>query len=69
MTHGLKKKSEKIFKKQFELTENYVQDVAKSMLIGKITALTNIKENKWMKQEKTENKMRNRKSGRQRRSL
>ena len=39
------------------------------MLIRKITALTNIKENKWMKQEKTENKMRNRKSGRQRRSL
>ena len=39
------------------------------MLIGKITALKNIKENKWMKQEKRENKMRNRKSGRQRRSL
>ena len=39
------------------------------MLIGKITALKNIKENKWMKQEKTENKMRNRNSGKQRRNV
>lgn len=29
-----------------------MQDIAKSVFIGKITALKNIKENKWMKQEK-----------------